>query len=122
MESKSNDSPKIGERADAVQSTETAAQSPDVSRSPRITVHFALLFLKFLPLKHCLAGQRTDNKIVDSLREEYYTKRICLSNICDIWLGNVGQNIWMVDDPYGEKTRGEKYRKHKVDWECLVLQ
>jgi hypothetical protein len=28
----------------------------------------------------------------------------------------------MVEDPYGQEARGEKYRKDEVDWECLVLQ
>ena len=68
MEAKSNDGPEIGERADAVQHTETTVQSSHASRSllfcknqsrgcnimpySRITIYFALLFLQFLPLKH----------------------------------------------------------------------
>lgn len=83
----------------------------------RIIVHFALLFLQFLALKHCptindhqnvfsalkrwdiLASQRTDNKIVETLWQKYHTKRVCLGDIRDIWLANVSDNVWMVDDP-----------------------
>jgi len=122
MEAKSNNSPKIGERADTVQQAEATAQSLDVSRNSRITVYFALLFLQFLPLKHSLASQRTDNKIVETLGEKYHTEHVCLGDICDIWLGDVIENVRMIKDPYGEKTRGEKYRKDEVYWECLVLQ
>ena len=82
-----------------------------------ITVYFALLFLQFLPLKHSpiinnrhkvfpavremdvLASQWTDNKIVESLGEKYHTKCVCLGNIRDIWLGNVSEDVWMVENP-----------------------
>ena len=69
-----------------------------------------------------LASQRTDNKIVETLREKYHTKGVCLGDIGDIWLGDVIENVRMIKDPYGEKTGGEKYRKDEVNWECLVLQ
>jgi len=99
MEAKSNDGPEIGERADAVQHTETTVQSSHASRSSRINIYFALLFLQSLPLKHSLASQWTDNKVVESLGKKYHTKCVCLGNIRDIWLAKVSENDWMVEDP-----------------------
>lgn len=46
-----------------------------------------------------LASQWTNNKIVESLGDKYNTKSVRLGNIRDIWLANVSENVWMVDDP-----------------------
>lgn len=122
MESQSNDCVQVQKGADSMQGAKLAVKCLHLFRHPRLIIGLPFLFLQFVPLEHCLASHRPNNKVIDALSKYDRRQGVRLGNISNQWTLNVGDYIGMGGNPKHKQARPNENGLEEVNWENSMLQ